>query len=481
MSTSYLLKGGIVATYGADNKPHAFKADVLVEDSVIVKIDANISAKAGVDVIDCTDKWITPGMVDTHRHVWMSILKGVQDDWLLTEYLVKEAWYIQGDVTSQEVYIGQLAGCLEALDSGVTTILDHFHAANTPAHAEAGLKATVKSGIRSIICPARQSPPTKAYPELEFAKEMEIAEAQTVTLKEWSGRDGGKLSPDGRVVLGLAYDLVTYGLPMEMHQSYLKMARELNIAIITSHIISAGPILKWKEGGILGPDVVFSHCNGLYDLTAPDDPHWAALKEYGAAIASTPEDELAMAHGNPVAFEAVERGVKCGLGIDCMSINSGDIITQMRFALQYWRGQNNEKIQKSGVPTPKYNKFNAADAFRLGTLGGAEALNLSKLIGTVEVGKKADLVIFDRSTVNLAGIEDPFKGIVFHATNADIEIVLVNGEIVKKDGKLCKVPWPTVAKELKEKKDNLRSRWPDVKLEKLWSEYYDNKGAPILP
>lgn len=76
----------------------------------------------------------------------------------------------------------------------------------------------------------------------------------------------------------------------------------------------------YRDGGLLGPDVVFSHCNELYDHTAPDDEMWAAMKEHNCAIASTPEDELGMAHGNPPAFEAVERGIKCGLGVVCPSL-----------------------------------------------------------------------------------------------------------------------------------------------------------------
>ena len=73
--------------------------------------------------------------------------------------------------------------------------------------------------------------------------------------------------------------------------------------------------MHWRDKGLLGPDVVFSHCNSLAYITSPDDEQWAALKEHNCAISSTPEDELGMAHGNPVAFDAVDRGVKCGLGI----------------------------------------------------------------------------------------------------------------------------------------------------------------------
>lgn len=97
-----------------------------------------------------------------------------------------------------------MAGCIDALQSGVTTILDHFHVANTPDHSEQALAATLESGARVILCPAQQSPPTKVLPNLEFGREPDTGKRQIEKLKEWAGRDGGKLSPDGRVTLGFA-------------------------------------------------------------------------------------------------------------------------------------------------------------------------------------------------------------------------------------------------------------------------------------
>lgn len=111
---------------------------------------------------------------------------------------------IQAGITAEEARIGQLAGCLEALHSGVTTILDHFHVAHTPEHADAVLEATVQSGARVVLCPARQSPATSALPAPTFDKEEETLKWQIEKLKEWGARGGGKLSADGRVTLGLA-------------------------------------------------------------------------------------------------------------------------------------------------------------------------------------------------------------------------------------------------------------------------------------
>ncbi|KAI9064838.1 composite domain of metallo-dependent hydrolase [Trametes sanguinea] len=345
MASKYLLKGGTVATcvQGSD-APQVYKADVLVEGNTITRIGQDIAPEAGVEVIDCENKWITPGFVDTHR-----------------------------------------------------------------------------------------------------------------------------------------YDAIWQG-PMSTHQEFLAYARSIPVSVITAHVVQGPQIVQWRDGGLLGPDVVFSHCNVLADRPAPDDEMWAALKESGAAIASTPEDELGMAHGNPVALDALRRGVKCGLGVcaqDATSINSGDLFTQMRIALQWARGHDHERIHLAKETAPFHNKYSSADAFRLGTLGGAEALGLSNLIGTVEVGKRADLVVFDASSVNLAGAADPITGVVFHAASEDVEAVLVDGEVVKRGGKLVR-DWAPVARELKKSADEIRKRWPEDKLEERWKKWYDANGAPVF-
>lgn len=110
----------------------------------------------------------------------------------------------QGDITVPEIRIGQLAGCLDALNSGVTTILDHFHAANSPEHADAVLEATIQSGARVILSMSRQSAPTQVFPHFEFANEAAADKWQWEKLEEWAGKGGGKLTEDGRVLLGFA-------------------------------------------------------------------------------------------------------------------------------------------------------------------------------------------------------------------------------------------------------------------------------------
>lgn len=111
---------------------------------------------------------------------------------------------------------------------------------------------------------------------------------------------------------------------------------------------------------------------------------------------------------------------------------------------------------------------------------------MSHLIGTIQVGKRADIVIYDATSLNLAGIQDPIQGIVFNASNADVETVFVDGEIVVdkrvpgKVGLKGGIEWKNVAKELRARGEDLRKRWPLDKLEELWDEYYTKNGAPAI-
>lgn len=230
-------------------------------------------------------------------------------------------------VTASEAHIGTLAGCLEAISNGVTTVVDHAHVLNTPAHAPTMIDAHIQSGIRSRFCYGRATPIPANF---AFTKERE-EEFRTWQLKqltelalegEKNGFGMGMLSD--RVGLGLGYDALRGSRPhednIEAHREVLTLARKYRLSPITAHFVespSGGYVQAAKifsDVGVLGSDVLFSHCTGI------SDEEWELMKSSGASVASTPEDELGMGHGNPVAYEAVKRGVRVGLGCDCVSI-----------------------------------------------------------------------------------------------------------------------------------------------------------------
>lgn len=106
-----------------------------------------------------------------------------------------------------------------------------------------------------------------------------------------------------------------------MHKEWLAHARASSVTLITAHVIGASTVTAWRDGGMLGPDVLFSHCNGLGNHTELDDEAWKALKESGTAVGVTPVGEVGMSYGNHVAFDAVEQGVKAGLGAVSVALN----------------------------------------------------------------------------------------------------------------------------------------------------------------
>lgn len=164
---------------------------------------------------------------------------------------------------------------------------------------------------------------------------------------------------------------------------------------------------------------------------------------------------------------------------DSISANSGDMFGPMRFALQWSRGREHEHARQHKLTTPLHLKHMTADVFRLATLGGAEALNLAHLVGSVEVGKRADLLVLDADSVNLGGAGDPVAAIVMNASGEDVKTVFVDGEIVKRDGRLVR-DWKPVVRELKARAQDIRTRWPEEKLEEIWKTWYDTNGPPAI-
>lgn len=132
---SMLLKGGVVLIHGANGKVEALRRDLLIRHGQIDEIATNIQASTNVSVIDCTDKIISPGFIDTHHHVWQTLLKGRHGDELLIDYMPT------GNMQSfhhspEDIFWGELGGCVELLQAGVTTVLDHAHLNYSPEHSK---------------------------------------------------------------------------------------------------------------------------------------------------------------------------------------------------------------------------------------------------------------------------------------------------------------------------------------------------------
>ncbi|RBR19986.1 hypothetical protein FVER53590_25026 [Fusarium verticillioides] len=432
---------------------------LLIEGNRIARIAPHIDPSSkSTEVIDCSAKIISPGFVDTHHHVWQTQLKGRYADHSLLEYMVP------GNMAShsykpEDVFWGQLGGCLEALEAGTTTIVDHAHISYTPDHNNAALSATLSSGIRSIYC---YCPTGRVNTWKPFEMEEEFLPAWLFE-QLTSMRKAGPFA-NGRVTMGFAFD--SFYLPKDVVINIFNQVRGLGIKTITSHYVPSllpGSTVDLLESyGLLEKDILLSHATPLNDSDAQK------LQRVGASISSTPDTELQMGHGWPVCFQENAKSIS-SLGIDCHSNNTGSIVAQMKVGLQAERARRNDRIHEAGK-IPARVQVSAQDAFQLGTIGGARAIKMSDQIGSLEEGKIADLSIWDTLSPAMicAAEEDPIAAIILHSAPSDIDAVIVDGQFRKRNRQLATTKLDLeLMPNMKHEKSDVQ--WRDVATELLKS------------
>ncbi|KIW10377.1 hypothetical protein PV08_11339 [Exophiala spinifera] len=429
-TASLLLKGGTVLQHQADDKVAVLKnTDILIQGNKIASIGASLSAPRGAKVIDCTGKIVSPGMIDTHNHLWLTQMKARHAEHTLLEYIYKgnmQSFNFDAD----DMFWGQLGGCLESIDAGTTTVVDFAHLTYSANHVNKAVSATIASGLRSFFC----------YVPIMRLKQWEPMAPDTDFLPGWLYSQIERLAKaqpfgNGRVMLGFGYDL--WMLPKETVVDLWEKVRGWGVNLLTTHycrnrifgLQSVPSILK--DYGLLKSDVLVAH--GSQALQEDGK----LLTDAGVYVAATPESEGQMGLGLPVTFR---KGFQVALGVDCHFIGPPDLPAQMRLALQLARATHNQAILDSDK-FPHKTVGNSAYVYNLGTINGARAVNMEHQIGSIAVGKLADLVIYDAMspTMLCAAEEDPVTAIVRHSTIRDVETVIIDGVVRKSAGKLVPI------------------------------------------
>jgi cytosine/adenosine deaminase-related metal-dependent hydrolase len=253
-----------------------------------------------------------------------------------------------------------------------------------------------------------------------------MADARRVREQHFSGAGG---------ILDMGVALTELGLvPFDVTRAEVALARELDV-LVTAHIGSVTTAARPPEiellhgAGLLDNRQVHVHCN------ACSDRELDLLAGTGASVSLTPETELQMGMGFPIFDRALARGMLPSLGCDIVSNNRGDLFAQMRLGLQGERARANQEHLDAQEMPPGLS-LGVRDVLRFATLGGAEALGLGSVCGSIDVGKAADLVLLRTDGLHMAPLNDPFAAVVLHAGPADVETVLVGGEVVKAGGAL---------------------------------------------
>jgi cytosine/adenosine deaminase-related metal-dependent hydrolase len=421
MSERVLLSGAHVVSM--DEGIGELTGDVLIEDGTIVAVGPELDG-GDAERIELAGDILMPGFVDTHRHTWQTPFRGVCADWTLEEYFRGIRMTVSPNCSAEDVYAGNYVGALEALDAGVTTVLDFSHCNNTPEHADAALAGLRDSGIRATF--AYGYFPTLVAEPVFTEHEQRIADARRIREQ--------LPSSDSLVTMGIA--LTETGLvPFEQTAAEVRSAHELDVGTVLhtgcvwGGLVTQG-MAELDHLGLLGPDQVHVHCNTL------GDRDFRRLAEHDCKISSSPETELQMGMGHPVIGRALSHGMRPSLSCDVVSSNSGDMFAQMRLGLQFERAMANDPVNAEGR-MPESLGLTVRDALRWGTANGAHAMGLEDRIGTIAVGKQADVIVVGGGRLNMTPMADPVGCLVAQANPSNVKHVLVAGRFVKRDGKLC--------------------------------------------
>ncbi|KFZ17771.1 hypothetical protein V501_01571 [Pseudogymnoascus sp. VKM F-4519 (FW-2642)] len=436
--------------------------DVLIEHGIITAVAQNLPTSTDLTIIDATDAIVSPGFVDTHRHTWQTQLRTITSDYVLSDYVVNIRNIYGSCYTPHDAYLGNYCGALESIDNGITYLVDHSHIMNSPDHADAAVKGLQDSKIRAVFCYGLYENP--AWEGSSVKKEQEIKNPK------WRWDDARRIR-EKYFKSNQPTDLLRFGFaPAEIERGTLAEAidevefgRSLGSAVITGHVAmgkydrGAHIVRNFEQRNILGPDLLFSHCATLHD------DELEAVKKNGVSLSSTPDTELQMGMGHPIAFKAHKHGCVASIGIDITSNNPADMFQQMRLLLQAQRHLDNEKHP---IRLPKVSQ-RCEEVLEMATIGGAAAVGLQDVIGSITPGKRADLLITRCDSTRMTPVHDPVAALVLYANASDIDTVFIDGELVKHKGLLTGVDWPKVRRELCDSAASIMERSKNAPTEEI--------------
>ena len=419
MPKELLIKGGHVVTVDPDLDDLPV-GDVLVTNGVIAAVGPSLAPASGdAEVIDAAGRLVIPGMVDTHRHVWQGAIGGYTPQITGVGYGPAVLTGISVRHSPDDVYAGTLWGALQALDAGITTIADWAHNDQSPAHADADLRGLHDSGIRGYFLYGGPGPatgdPNPPHP----------ADARRMRDEYFASGSYGRLRM-GMALRGPAFTSA------ERNAEDYAFARDLGLPI-SIHVGMAGTgdaVTVLEHYGLLGADVNYVHGNFLTDR------EWDLMAESRGTMTITPTTDMLMQFGTyPATGPALSRGIVSGFGIDTICSAGNDLFSEMRLALAAERSRANATAigRDKMVPTVDLHQ---RDMLRLATIDGARVWHLEHEIGTLTPGKQGDIAVIDMRSPHLDGFGDPVAVMVLGAGPADVETVIVGGDIVKRDGQL---------------------------------------------
>ena len=404
------------------------KSLVCIEGDTIFHICSDDENTFEADnIIDAKGGLIIPGLVNSHTHAAMSLFRGLADDLPLMEWLNNYIFPAESRMDADFVFTGTLLACAEMIMSGTTTFCDMYLFEDEVAKAAqlTGMRCLVGEVLYDFLSP-NYGPIEKG---LAYTEEL---------IKKWQ---------DDPLVSIAVEPHATYTCSPDLLQAANKLALEYNVPLIihvaeTKSEISEirkkynkRPFEHLESLGVLGPHFIADHCVHI------DESEIKRMVEHGVKAVDNPESNMKLASGISPVSELIASGVTVGLGTDgCASNNNLDLFTEMDTAA---------KLHK--IETMDPTVLDAVTVLKMATIEGAKALGLEDITGSIEVGKKADIIIVDTNKPHLTPMYNPYSHIVYAARGNDVSHSIINGQLVMEDRKLLALDLDDILARAREK------------------------------
>lgn len=415
-----------------DPENRIITGDIRIGGGRIVAIEPSIGVRPDHEVIDARGRYILPGFVQSHVHLCQTLLRGAADDLSLLEWLKERVWPFEAGLTSESIALSARLGIAEMIKGGTTAALT-MESVN---HTDAVFTEIESTGFRATSGKCMMDRGSGVPDKLREDRDWSVAESLRL-FRKWHGRAGGRIrycfAP--RFAVSCTDNLLveTVALARRCGALIHTHASE-NLDEIAEVERQAGRrnVNHLHQLGLTGVDVVLAHCVHL------DRGEIEILRTTGTRVSHCPSSNLKLGSGLAPIAEMMEAGIEVSLGADGAPCNNRlDMFTEMRTAALV------QKVRQGPQAMP------AATVLRMATMGGARALGLDREIGSLEVGKKADLQIINLQSVHTLPHPDPVSTIVYAAQPENVETVLIDGVPVMRERRLTTIDEMSLVDTLK--------------------------------
>ena len=402
------VRNGIILTM--DDGMRVYRpGSIGIDDGVIEYVGPeDVRGETEIDASKCV---VIPGLVNCHTHAAMTLFRNAVEDQPLEKWLKEYVWPVEERLKPGHVRVGTRAACAEMALAGITCFNDQYFYMDQVA------EAAVEVGIRGVLCEGM----IEGFDEEKGKKALKRGVSFAEKYNGWRGMIWTRLGPHAEYSCSLEFlrkvreEADRLGVGIHIHLAETKAPVE---EFVEKH--GKGPVKVLDEMGFFKDDVIIAHAIYL------DDEDLKILSERNVAVAYNPVSNMKLASGIARVVEMLRLGIRVGIGTDGPgSNNSLDLLQDIKIGTL---------LQKTRYMDPTV--LPAKQALWMATRGGAEALNLSDLIGSIEVGKKADIAVIDTRRIRYIPVRDPYTAITYCSSGSDVRDVIVDGKIIVRDGEL---------------------------------------------